>query len=125
MANLHQAFLDFNDSIRLDSSHQDSLRTSRNAVRDKIRKFFAAKDLDIAPKFHGQGSFMMNTIITDLISGSSCRVYGKNPTLNNRKVSFFCVFSGFFVASSTYTEIRNTGDVYLQKYVSEVPEERC
>jgi hypothetical protein len=66
MANLHQAFLDFNDSIRLDSSHQDSLRTSRNAVRDKIRKFFAAKDLDIAPKFHGQGSFMMNTIIEPL-----------------------------------------------------------
>jgi hypothetical protein len=59
---------------------------------------------------------MMNIIITDLISGSSCRVYGKNPTLNNRKVSFFCTFSGFFVASSTYTEIRNTVAVYLQKY---------
>lgn len=66
MANLHQVFLDFNDSIRLDSSHKRRLRTSRNAVRDRIRRFFAEKESCIAPKFHGQGSFAMNTIIEPL-----------------------------------------------------------
>lgn len=63
MANLHQVFLDFNDSIQLDSGRKDSLRTSRNAVRDRIRRYFDDKGLDIKPRFHGQGSFMMNTII--------------------------------------------------------------
>jgi hypothetical protein len=66
MSNLHQAFLDFNDYIRLNSSRKESLRTSRNAVRDRIRRFFAGKGLDITPRFHGQGSFMMNTIIEPL-----------------------------------------------------------
>lgn len=66
MANLHQAFLDFNDSIQLDSNHKDSLRSSRNAVRDRIRRFFNEKGFGIQPRFHGQGSFMMNTIIEPL-----------------------------------------------------------
>ena len=66
MANLHQAFLDFNDSIQLDSNHKDSLRSSRNAVRDRIRRFFNEKGFSLQPRFHGQGSFMMNTIIEPL-----------------------------------------------------------
>jgi hypothetical protein len=63
MANLHYAFLELNESIRLHASRKDSLRTSRDAIRDKIRKYFAGRSLGLKPKFHGQGSFMMNTII--------------------------------------------------------------
>lgn len=63
MANLHHAFLELNESARLHASRKDSLRTSRDAIRDKIRRYFACRPLGLKPKFHGQGSFMMNTII--------------------------------------------------------------
>lgn len=66
MANSHNSFLGFNSAIELKDYRKDSLRTSRNALRDKIRKYFREKDNGFSPKFHGQGSFMMNTIITPL-----------------------------------------------------------
>ncbi len=66
MANCHKLFLDFNTVIALNSSHKESLRKSRNAVRDKIREYFRDQQNGFFPKFHGQGSFMMNTIIEPL-----------------------------------------------------------
>ena len=66
MANCHKLFLDFNTVIALDSSRKKSLRKSRNAVRDKIREYFRDKQNGFSPKFHGQGSFIMNTIIEPL-----------------------------------------------------------
>ena len=66
MANLHRSFDKFNKKISLDSSHKESLRTSRNSVRDKIRKYFQEEEKGYTPKFHGQGSFMMNAIIEPL-----------------------------------------------------------
>jgi hypothetical protein len=66
MANLHKSFLDFNDRIALNSSHKKTLRRSRDAVRDRIRRYFREEEKAYTPKFHGQGSFMMNTIIEPL-----------------------------------------------------------
>jgi hypothetical protein len=66
VANCHKLFLDFNTVIALDSSRKKSLRKSRNAVRDKIREYFRDKQNGFSPKFHGQGSFIMNTIIEPL-----------------------------------------------------------
>jgi hypothetical protein len=66
MANCHKLFLDFNASIALESNRKKTLRKSRDAVRDKIRKYFRDKQNGFFPKFHGQGSFMMNTIIEPL-----------------------------------------------------------
>lgn len=63
MANLHHTFLEFNNSIRLNPRQKDTLRTSRNAIREKIRSHFKNLSLGLNPRFHGQGSFMMNTII--------------------------------------------------------------
>lgn len=66
MANCHKLFLELNTAIALDSGHKNTLRKSRNAVRDKIRNYFRDKQNGFSPKFHGQGSFMMNTIIEPL-----------------------------------------------------------
>jgi hypothetical protein len=63
MANCHKFFLDFNSKITLPQNKKDFLRTSRDAVRDKIRKYFKEKENGFVPKFHGQGSFMTHTII--------------------------------------------------------------
>ena len=66
MANLHRSFIAFNDSIALSQPHKRTLRKSRNAVRDRIRKYFREEGKGYTPKFHGQGSFMMNAIIEPL-----------------------------------------------------------
>lgn len=66
MANCHKLFIEFNSAIALDNSRKETLRTSRDAVRDKIRNYFRDKQNGFTPKFHGQGSFMMNTIIEPL-----------------------------------------------------------
>ena len=63
MANCNQLFRDFNTVIALDSTRKEQLRISRNAVRERIRRYFWEKQNGLVPKFHGQGSFMMNTII--------------------------------------------------------------
>jgi len=63
MANCHKLFIEFNNLIALSPKRKKTLRTSRNAVRERIRKYFHDKQNGFVPKFHGQGSFMMNTII--------------------------------------------------------------
>jgi len=66
MANCDKLFRKFNTVIALDSTRKGQLRTSRNAVRERIRRYFRKKQNGLFPKFHGQGSFMMNTIICPL-----------------------------------------------------------
>lgn len=63
MANLHETFIEFNDSIKLSTSKKDKLRISRNAVRGDIEKYFEEKRDKHTVKFKGQGSFSMNTTI--------------------------------------------------------------
>ncbi|MBO1044615.1 MAG: hypothetical protein HEQ14_19160 [Aphanizomenon flos-aquae CP01] len=66
MANCHKFFLEFNNLIALKSKRKKTLRTSRDAVRERIRRYFRYKQNGFHPRFHGQGSFMMNTIIEPL-----------------------------------------------------------
>ncbi|MEH2458101.1 nucleotide-binding domain-containing protein [Nostoc sp.] len=66
MANCHKLFLKFNTLIALKSKQKERLRVSRNAIRDRIRRYFQNKQNGFFPKFHGQGSLIMNTIIEPL-----------------------------------------------------------
>lgn len=63
MADCHKLFLEFNSIIELKPNCKVFLRISRDAVRDRIRNYFRKKANGFFPKFHGQGSFMMNVII--------------------------------------------------------------
>ncbi len=61
MADLHSAFGTFHDKVALTAGKKASLRTSRDAIRKRIRDHFTeVLELD-PPKFHVQGSFAMVT----------------------------------------------------------------
>jgi hypothetical protein len=66
MADCHELFQKFHIIIHLDSDRKESLRTSRNALRKRIRNYFKEKQNGFSPKFHGQGSFMVGTIINPI-----------------------------------------------------------
>ncbi len=67
MANNHSQFLQFEDKITINRSRVDSLRVSRNKLREKIKTYFKdKKSSETQPKFHGQGSFMSKTLINPI-----------------------------------------------------------
>ena len=66
MANLHKEFGTFHDRIALTSGKKESLRKSRNAIRDRIRKHFRENIKVELPKFRGQGSYAMGTTVNPL-----------------------------------------------------------
>lgn len=66
MANLNEEFKKFHNRIELDSTKKESLRKSRNAIRDLIRKFFQETLKFRSPKFYMQGSFAMGTTVNPL-----------------------------------------------------------
>lgn len=62
MAVLHKEFTKYNKAIMLTDSRKENLKTSRKDIKTKIRKWFKDNKPDeLQPKFHGQGSFEMNT----------------------------------------------------------------
>lgn len=67
MANNHQQFLAFNDTIKLSQSKKDELKKNRKELRNIIRRYFREnKSNEIQPKFSSQGSFMMNTTVNPI-----------------------------------------------------------
>jgi len=66
MANLSSEFSKFHDKIVLTTGKIESLRKSRDAIRERIKKYFREELKLTPPKFHGQGSFSMKTTITPL-----------------------------------------------------------
>lgn len=66
MADCHDLFIKYHDEIKLGSEKKESLRTSRNAVRDKIKNYFKDTKGVTAPKFYGQGSYMMGTMVNPI-----------------------------------------------------------
>lgn len=65
MANNHIQFTAFNETIT--SSKRATLKSNRNALRNKIRTYFKNNWPEkIQPKFHGQGSYAMHTILNPL-----------------------------------------------------------
>ncbi len=66
MADLHKEFSTFHEQIALTSGKKESLRTARNAIRDRIRKNFKDSLTVLIPKFRGQGSYAMGTTVNPL-----------------------------------------------------------
>lgn len=67
MATLHKEFNKFNSIIALDSKNKESLITSRNSLKKKIKKYFSEnKSEELQPKFWAQGSFEMNTTVNPI-----------------------------------------------------------
>lgn len=66
MANCNDLFLDFHEAIKLTEGKKDFLRTSRNAIRDKIKKYFSDNKLASPEGFRGQGSYAINTVVNPL-----------------------------------------------------------
>lgn len=66
MADLHSTFIEFDGIVKLRSTKKDKLRTSRNSIRDDIKKYFAENRDNHSVSFKGQGSFIMNTTIEPL-----------------------------------------------------------
>lgn len=65
MANTHQLYQKFNENIVITPTKKESLRKSRNALRAVVKKEFENKNRK-QPKFYGQGSYMMKTLLKQL-----------------------------------------------------------
>lgn len=66
MADLHSEFTTFHDRVALTSGKKESLRKSRDAIRERIRKHFHENLKVELPKFRGQGSYAMGTTVNPL-----------------------------------------------------------
>lgn len=67
MANCNNYFKEFDGKIQLTKTRKDNLKKSRKELRNRVRKWFKENKPDeIQPKFEGQGSFSMNTIINPI-----------------------------------------------------------
>lgn len=63
MSNCHNLFQTFNGNLNITSTKKSKLMTSRDKLRDKIRNYFNEKHPGYKPKFRGQGSYSMGTMI--------------------------------------------------------------
>lgn len=67
MANCNTHFEEYNGKIRLTDARRKSLKGSRKELRNKVRKWFNENKPDeTKPKFSGQGSMSMDTIINPM-----------------------------------------------------------
>ena len=67
MANNHEQFIAFNNTIKVTDTQKGTLQTNREAIREKVRKYY--KDNypdDVQPKFNMQGSYAMHTILNPI-----------------------------------------------------------
>ncbi len=63
MPNCHTLFQSFNRNLNIRASKKERLMKSRDNLRDMIRKYFNDKHPEYKPKFRGQGSYSMGTMI--------------------------------------------------------------
>lgn len=67
MADCNNLFREFNNIIKLDDEKKGKLLRARNLLReDIIKHMHENKPDEIMPKFHGQGSYKMDTIINPI-----------------------------------------------------------
>lgn len=67
MANCHSLFIKFNESITLTSTRKNKLKSSRNSLRSRIKKYIKDEKPDeTQPMFHSQGSFAINTAVNPI-----------------------------------------------------------
>ena len=112
MANSHDTFIEFNDSIKLPPKKKDQLRTSRNAVRKDIEKYFEKNRDKHTVKFKGQGSFAMNTTILPL-SGEydvddGVYIFGKEEDKPTTQTAHNWIFDAVKDRTSQTTIDKNT-----------------
>jgi hypothetical protein len=76
MANNNEQFKAFHETIKAADAKRTKLRTNREAIRDKIRKYFRENHEDeIQPKFRWQGSYAMRTILNPIKDEDGLGVY--------------------------------------------------
>lgn len=63
MSDCNGEFQKFLDNITVSSSKIESLKTSRDAIREKVRKYFKEEKKENSPKFYQQGSFALKTLV--------------------------------------------------------------
>lgn len=63
MANCHKLFLEYNSNLNITKSKNENLITSRDSLRERIKKYFKENHPDYNPEFFIQGSYKMNTLI--------------------------------------------------------------
>lgn len=63
MANCDNLFKEFNGNLVITKTKKDSLITSKDNLRAKIKKYFVEKHSNYKPTFYIQGSYKMNTQI--------------------------------------------------------------
>ncbi|HCQ12748.1 nucleotidyltransferase [Flavobacterium sp.] len=61
MANCHNLFGEFNTEISLTSNKKTKMTTSKDGLRERIRKYFKEHHSEYIPKFYIQGSYKMKT----------------------------------------------------------------
>ena len=67
MANNHEQFKAFHDAIKATSTRRTTLKKNRDALRDKIKKYFKENHSDyIQPIFYWQGSYAMHTLLNPI-----------------------------------------------------------
>ena len=66
MVDLNKEMKTFHETIALSSGKKESLRKSRDAIRKRIRKYFREVLKVLVPKFQGQGSYSMRTMINPI-----------------------------------------------------------
>jgi hypothetical protein len=66
MADMTNEFQKFHDEVALAAWKKDSLKTSRDAIRDRIRNYFKETLKEKVPEFHGQGSYANGTSVNPL-----------------------------------------------------------
>jgi hypothetical protein len=106
MANCNEHFQDYNDEIKLTDARRKSLKRSRKELRNKVRKWFKEnKPNEIQPKFNGQGSFPMDTIINPL---------PRTVTENGQEVTklYYDVDDGIYFEGNDDVENRHSATTY-------------
>ncbi|MET3115454.1 hypothetical protein AAKU52_003203 [Pedobacter sp. CG_S7] len=63
MADCSKLFGDFNDEISIPTLKSDRMKKSKEALREKVRKYFKDNHSDYEPKFYIQGSYKMKSAV--------------------------------------------------------------
>ena len=76
MANNNEQFKAFHETIKATDAKRTKLRNNREAIRNKIRKYFRENhEAEIQPKFRWQGSYAMRTILNPIKDEDGLGVY--------------------------------------------------
>ena len=66
MANNHEQFKAFHDAIKATSTRRKTLKKNRDALRDKIKKYFKDNHSDYIQPFIGRGHMLCTRYLTQL-----------------------------------------------------------